>query len=71
MRPILRFFKDESGQATTEYVVFLIFIVAAIFAVGLALRQYMLKLFRQTVGVMLQQKYFNPANLHRFPIKFK
>ncbi|MGE4233352.1 MAG: Flp family type IVb pilin [Bacteriovoracia bacterium] len=68
MQRLRSFLTDESGQATTEYVVFLVILIGIIIAVGFALREAILRLLQSRVGG-LASRFFNPNSMYRFPFR--
>ena len=59
--------QDESGQATTEYVMLLFVLSGMIFTLGNAFQKKLKKLIEGTLTNSLNKRIFNPQAMHRFP----
>ena len=64
-----KFLKDESAQATTEYVVFLVLIVGAIFMVGRQVSDFVQNFFLNRLADNFKRNFFKPENMYRFPLR--
>jgi Flp pilus assembly pilin Flp len=66
LKSLRLFFKDESGQALTEYVVFLAVLAGVILTVGKAFRNKMSQYIDSVVKGKLGATFFNPRAMHKF-----
>lgn len=58
----------ERGQATTEYILLIAVVVAAVLAVGMSLREGMQRLVEGRLKEKIYKMYFDPDAMHRFRI---
>ena len=63
------FLSDESGQATTEYVLLVFFIVTITISIGVVFRKKIQDILDGTVGKFLVKTFFNPEGMYRLPVK--
>ena len=64
-----KFIHDESGQASTEYVMLIFMIVSAIIFLKTILTSFMDKIVRGQLGQGILNNFFQPDSMHRFPIR--
>lgn len=69
MKKIKQLFFEECGQATTEYVLLIFFIVGAIITVGFALRSKLKGLLEGKIGNWLLKTFFRPEGMYRLPVR--
>ncbi len=62
------FLKDESGQATTEYVLLIAILVSILLTLAFAFKNKIQALFQGRLGNYLREQFFNPRRMYRFPI---
>ena len=63
------FLKDESGQAATEYIIFIAVLAGIVLVVGKLVTGFLEKLTRGALGQNVMSKFFTPASMHRFPFR--
>lgn len=64
-----RSLNKKIGQTTVEYVMLIVVVVVMVLSVSFFLRQRLLQIAQGRIGNYLNQQFFSPAKLHRFPIK--
>lgn len=60
---------DESGQASTEYVLLLVVLIVIIKTLGSALRARMEALVKGPLSDKMRREFFKPGGVHQFPMR--
>jgi Flp pilus assembly pilin Flp len=63
---IIKFLKDESGQASVEYVLFLVMLMSIVITVGRNVMVRFQDLVTNRIGGSLTRGFFRPEAMYRF-----